>query len=444
MSNHPPRAAKWSGYLTTGVMDEPSLDAGLTACFDGNELPVLEVEPGRIFVVSGFARKNLEVWNQRRTRVQLSSDCRPIEYTDELPEYIQIAELNERPVRFAGGYQIDVSQGIDNNEMTIQSVLNGGELGAPPAELPMPGEEVPLDRDFLDGGLACNAVLRSINGVGGPHIVFSGGLGVLVQDHPNISRIVLNVNGESINVCPNFPEPEDVDCVPNRSDHCGLAGGGTESCPPGSPDSRAGYLAEPLIQLSQLPTEDTNTPLLYGTRQPGSCRFQRTTSGWSQLPSTVGLNYQCPAPTFAGYVGQEVVVTPRPVPADPTTIVRNAFFLDNLQYWTLDRGSVETVYSPLPGIPYANVLQTGVLMQAAVPVHSGEYVFQMRLDGNGPVLLQIISNIGSVLWQQQVNVDVAATEYISGVFSLPTLPVDIRISPATNTLKATQILLTKQ
>ena len=440
-----PSGPKWRGYLTVGVLKREALDQGLASCFDGPSLPPLEVEPGRIFVVSGFGRKSLEVWNESRTRVQLDRECHPIEYANEPLSYQQLANLQNEPVRIAGGYQLLVAQSFEGSQLTFQTEFGGGELGIPPSELPLPGELLPPDRDYLDGGLDCNKVLRSVNGAGGPALRITGDLGVLVEDHPYLSRIVVAVNGEALTTCPDFPVAEPVECVPPRSDYCGEASGDPANCPPGPPNTRAGYFTDQVFPTPPAIATGSNEIVRqesFGIKPAGTCRYRREQQQWVLLVSTLSDNYECPQPAFIGYEGQEVLVRGRVLPADPITIIRNPYFASSLTHWSGGPGRV-TGQTTFGGLPYAVITAGHRLEQSAIPLLAGSYVLQFDLDGLGDVRIQLLSN-GQVAWGTLRTIATSTDEFVSDTFAVATGNYDLIIEPVTQSLSVTRFALVRQ
>lgn len=439
---------KWRGYLTTGVLDDPTLQVSLRSCFAEENLPALEVEPGRVFVLTGYGAKTIEVWTQQRTRVRLSDDCLAIPFQSQTSTYVQLAEYSDVPVRFAGGYQILVYQSFDGDALTIQSELDGGELGAPTEEIPLPGETQVEYRDYLDGGLACNRVLRTINGVAGPSIELRGELGVLIESHPGLSRVVVDVNGEAMTVCPGFPAPEPVACVPNPNETCGEINGELKNCPPGDPDLRGGYDGRII--------EATITPSIYdprvqvvanagqvGRRVSGGCRYKRQNGQWVLMSSNLGVNYDCGTPTYNGHEGQEVIMPGRPVIGDPMTHVRNPYFLDSLRYWLVSDGVLGSQAGPVIDLPYVSLQAGGRLEQAAVPLGSAAYIFQAKVRGSGSVTVQLINVYGVIAQQVVFEVRSTDSEIVSTPFTMISGIYDLTIV-AENPLDITQISLTVQ
>jgi hypothetical protein len=94
----------------------------------------------------------------------------------------------------------------------------------------------------MDGGINCDNVLRSINGVSGPTLHIYSDSGVTIGNHTALNRIVIAVKGEGLNFCPDVSPAEQVPCPPTTGVNCGPAAGVATACP-GAPDSKAGFLS---------------------------------------------------------------------------------------------------------------------------------------------------------------------------------------------------------
>lgn len=433
--------AKWSGYLTTGELRTGELDPGLTDCFGGEQLPQIDVEPARIFSVSGFASKGVEVWTQNRTRVQNSSECRQIPYTGSDDEYLLVGESEDKDVRISGGYQVSTRSANEGQELYIEAIVGGGDLGQPPGEILLPGEtNVPPGRDFQDGGLACSSVVRTINGVGGPAVDIEAGLGVLSESHPELSRIVIHVNGEGIDVCPNFPLPQPVECVAPPNTDCGEVAGDTVNCPPGAPDLRAGYKtfltqsfqvqsvgvvaekppASSLVEFDAFGDIQDRKPRRQvakrGSSIYGSCTYRRTGSGWETIREEVRANCECMPPQYHGYNGQEIIIIATPSAADELTYVRNAFFLQEENYWSLKDAQLQIdPDSPVEGMPYVRIKPHGSIQQDLIPMPKGNWKVQTSAAG-GAYRIRILNVFGDEKASVEVRPD-HQTSNIYGQFS---------------------------
>lgn len=366
--------------MTTGVLDQAALATGLKNCFKAQEIPELEVEPARIFVMSGFGQKKLEVWNQVRSHVRLSEECKPIQYPVEAGSYQLLGVYGDDPIRVIGGVQAIVTQSFDGSSITIEATVSESTRIDFTGEIPLVGEFVPGDRDFLDGGISCDRVIRRINGVAGPKINLTAADGVVVENYAEISRIVVNVSGTGLDSCPEFETPGTPECIPNRSEYCGKANSTTNDvCPPGIPDGRTGYKGYTPSSPMAPPRSSEEPVPRYGKDRTGYCLFVRRGNIWDLVSKDLGENYECVTPTFPGYEGQEVYVPGTPIPADPVWIVRNPMF-DGEQYWKLIEA--EIVPGAFQGINVARVKDGGSISQAVIPITAGSYSVQATVPDN--------------------------------------------------------------
>lgn len=196
------------GWLTTGKL------ANLAAILaDGEWLRrgdgQVYVEPARIQAMDGQFVRTINVANADRTRVT-GPDCVPGEpYATEgsseaasTRTYIANALCLQGNLRFREGFNCVIIQDTLNNQLTIGAGVGSG-LGEPCAEVPLyEGEGPPEDSVLLSGGPACHEIVKTINGLPGPHINITGGRGVRVEpDETNPHKLVVRIDFHGIAVC---------------------------------------------------------------------------------------------------------------------------------------------------------------------------------------------------------------------------------------------------
>lgn len=384
---------KWQGYIVTGVVDTARLRADLDACFAGGEISGLVVEPGRIFSAAGGVRKRVEVWNANRTKLKADSECQQPDTGSSEP-YVQNYAGNPDVLRIAGGYQVGIRHNGDQS-IIVRANPGGGELGAPQGEIPLyPGEDIIVGSSFLDGGRDCGTVLRTINGVPGPTLQIYSDSGVLIGNHPELNRIVISVNGEGLNFCPDVSVPEQVECLGSTGQNCGPAGGVVVNCP-GEPDSKSGFKTTgsgssgtstnptPTVGSSQ----STSYQQLYGT-----CQFERTQDGWVQKVNNANFNAHCVPPTTSGYVGQQRTITAVPDNIVSPGYIRNQLFNDGDDHWQLPVGSILVSAensAKFGNLPYVEF--TGVVSQPLVTVPAGRYRLQFEFEVTSHMNIKVFS-----------------------------------------------------
>lgn len=435
---------KWQGYLTTGVIDEEKLNAGLASCFGGENLPDLLVEPGRIFSASGLTRKRLEVWNENRTKFSGDPEC--MQFSSGLP-YAYIPEYAGSPdnIRLSGGYQVDVTQD-SVNLVTIRSIPGGGQLGSPPGELPLyASEEPPPGRTYLDGGLDCNEVLRTVNGVPGPHLEFRSDQGVLIEPHANLNRLVINVNGEGINFCPDSEEPQQVECLPADGPYCGPVDLQGTQCP-GLPDNRAGFRVNPDVAsyLTNLDGTDTDQITVFSATLParyGTCEYVKRETGWSLNRDDSLVNCECRPPKTLGHANQIRTVSAVPIAAEEPLHVRNNYFTSGFTFWTHSGASYESVgLDALDHLPHV-LVEDGFILQRMIPVPTGRYKLQALFLLDGDASYEVSDErSGTVVLSG--NLDPARNDLETAFVELPETELLVKFT-VSGSLRVTEIGLAK-
>lgn len=209
-------ADDFAGYLVTGPLDD--LRAALPA--DGELAGTAVVEPALLRDVSAAYARTLNLANGDRTRYENPDDCREQCWpTPPQPLWI-VRRCVQGMIRFKEGYNSRISQDVDDNVIKFDAIVGAGE-GEPCEQVPLyPGEELPADSMFYEGGPACNQVIRSINGVGGRVVGVKGRLGVRVRAEPDKHRITINVDTHNMAICETTEELPSMSEVSVSSDPC--------------------------------------------------------------------------------------------------------------------------------------------------------------------------------------------------------------------------------
>jgi hypothetical protein len=373
---------KWQGYVVTGIVDRAKLQSDIDACFAGGEMAGLIVEPARIFSAAGGVRKRVEVWNANRTKVKVDSECKSPD-VGNTEAYVRNYVGTPDVLRVAGGYQVGLRHNGDST-IIVRANPSGGELGAPTEEIPLfPGESSVIGASFMDGGINCDNVLRSINGVSGPTLHIYSDSGVTIGNHTALNRIVIAVKGEGLNFCPDVSPAEQVPCPPSTGVNCGPAAGVATACP-GAPDSKAGFLSTTATgggstpPATTTPTSNAGDTVSY-QRLYGTCQFERTQAGWVQKVNNAAFNAHCVSPTSSGYIGQVRTLTAAPDSVPIPGYVRNPLFNNGSTYWqlpavaTITSAEASTLFGRLPYIEF-----TGTLKQPLITIPAGRYRLQMQ------------------------------------------------------------------
>jgi hypothetical protein len=187
------------GWLVTGKM--ASL-AGLLA--DGQWLRradgQVQVEPARIQTLDGGFIRTLNLANAARIKVD-NDLCSPI--SSAVPDdFVINAMCLQGPVRFRAGFSCAIEQDTLNNQITINAAVGSG-LGEPCEDVPLfDGESPPGGSNLFSGGPACHEIIKTINGLSGPHVRVSSGRGVRVEaseDDPH--RLIVRIDFHGVAVC---------------------------------------------------------------------------------------------------------------------------------------------------------------------------------------------------------------------------------------------------
>lgn len=410
------------------------MESALAECLNQTEFEALKVEPGRIFNAAGSTRRQVQVWNQNRTHVRTDSDCRSKHY-DNTDAYVLNYSGDPNDIRIAGGYQVDILQ-QSAQSILVRSIVNGGELGAPIDEIPLySGELPPTGSDHLDGGISCDKVLKSINGVAVDHFVISTNMGVIVKPHPLLNRIVIDVNGDGLTFCTGSAAATAVDCLPASGDGCGPASGVVTLCP-GQPDDRGGYKDVSNVDNSDYENPDIDLNDVYGT-----CSYRKTVEGWQLIDSNPSFNCQCVTPTIGGYLGQSVSTRASPIPREEPYWVRNGDFADGLQYWQITADDYALGDGEVfGGMPYAHV-ENGTLLQPFIPFDARMVRLQFNYTCTDSVEIKVVNHrTGEVLLNATVGPEEVDTEILTDFFSTSATDVVISFQTA-GTMQVSEVLV---
>lgn len=195
-----PNLPLWSGYLSTGTLDD--LASLLT---DGNTLAggtATRVEPALVRSLVDACVRSVNLANADRTRVTSPPGCLPPLWNQPLGAiFVQAACLTGQ-LRFEAGYNAVVRQNNQENSLTIGAQVGGG-AGQPCGEVPLfKGEQPQRGGALYTGGPQCSEVLRTINGLSGNGILqILPGAGVTVTPDPAHARVIVDVDLHNLNIC---------------------------------------------------------------------------------------------------------------------------------------------------------------------------------------------------------------------------------------------------
>jgi hypothetical protein len=215
----------WEGFLVTkdiaklGFISGGPNEVVLEFGNPGN----LQVEPGLIQNLAEHYLRTVNLFNGNRTRAENSSSCRPLcwdadYYTNAV--FFTLETCLQGDIRFSEGYNCFITEDRFNNKLTINAGVGQG-LGEPGEEVPFwPNEEAPQGRSLLDGSIACNETIRTLNGMQGPHIEIVGGQGVTVQSLPEQNLVIVSVDMTDLAGCFDQEVSTSLNEVPVNPDPC--------------------------------------------------------------------------------------------------------------------------------------------------------------------------------------------------------------------------------
>lgn len=216
----------WEGFLITG-----RFEALADMLADGDELVfaigLWAIEPARVQNLNKSFVQSLNIANRDRSRHTPPEGCDSASSAYPVVTYLGRRCL-QGDISFKEGYNCLIRQDNTNNTLTFNGQVGAG-AGEPCEEVPLyPGESPPADSRYLGGGPACDEIIRTINGKGGPALRLLGGPGVRVYDSPtDASTVFVDADLGTFAVCltPEL-QPGDPCYVSSSSSSASSAGAG--------------------------------------------------------------------------------------------------------------------------------------------------------------------------------------------------------------------------
>lgn len=190
---------EWFGFLTTGQMstvDEILPGDGVVTLTDTDWL----VEPVAVQRVDAGGIESINLANYDRTYTDVAPGCDLVE-TPLSGQLIIDSRCIVGDVEFVEGFNCLIRQSPADSRLTFMAQRGEGD-GVPCAEIPLGGQTSLSLSPYLSGGPRCEDLLRTINGVAGPHVRVTGSKGVDIYQHasdPNI--LVIDLTGRSAVNC---------------------------------------------------------------------------------------------------------------------------------------------------------------------------------------------------------------------------------------------------
>ena len=217
-------ALEIAGIISETVSDVSSTLTTTTAC--GGLVGSYLVEPSTIQNMVGSYIRTVNIANAERTRSTSPDECRDHCWSFPLKEHYVSSTCLEGTIRLKPGYNSNIYQEDHDNKLILEAKPGAGEGIACETVALTSAEAAPDDRSTLDGGLTCDEVIKSINGVGKQFFTITGGSGVVVSTVPEEHKIVIDVALHNLVACITLPvneelvitTPDDETCPPVASD----------------------------------------------------------------------------------------------------------------------------------------------------------------------------------------------------------------------------------
>lgn len=171
----------WEGFIVTGPLQALRAALPTNGILTFNK-DVYQIEPGRLQNLHKSYLRSISVGNYDRVRVP------PCGQTGNLSrDIIANALCLKGDIRLKEGYNCQITQTDRANEILVTAVKGGGEpydaaLCDAGSELPLyAGEQLAAGSKFYGGGPACDELIATINGIGGPNVTILGGAGIEVR-----------------------------------------------------------------------------------------------------------------------------------------------------------------------------------------------------------------------------------------------------------------------
>jgi hypothetical protein len=213
-----------AGIISETVSDVSPVLTTTTACegLVGSYL----VEPSTIQNMVGSYIRTVNIANAERTRSTSPDECRDHCWSFPLKDHYVSSTCLEGTIRLKPGYNSNIYQEGHDNKLILGAKPGAGEGIACETVALTSAEAAPDDRSTLDGGLTCDEVIKSINGVGKQFFTITGGSGVVVSTVPEEHKIVIDVDLHNLVACITLPvneelvieTPDDEPCPPVAGD----------------------------------------------------------------------------------------------------------------------------------------------------------------------------------------------------------------------------------
>jgi hypothetical protein len=200
----------WEGFMVSGHLAEDAGTATATLTFDQERV----VEPALIQSLVKSYLRSINVANYGRAVIE---GCATDPVSGTSRDIIVQTGCIQGAVAFTAGFNCEISQ-TDVSRTIMIAPLLGANANTPVAaelcehygELPLFDNELPpviqeatetlpeIRSKFLSGGPACDELITSINGIGGPNVNINGGEGITITANPAAGIVRIRVSDNVI------------------------------------------------------------------------------------------------------------------------------------------------------------------------------------------------------------------------------------------------------
>ncbi|NDD52294.1 hypothetical protein EBZ39_00180 [bacterium] len=196
--------AAWEGFLVTGPLKDLNefLTADDTIFFNKN---ALQLEPARIQNLNKAYVRTINIGNYERPVVPECGQANP--GATVIPKIILNKACMAGNIKLKEGYNCSIKQTTFANEIKIGASVGAGapvdaELCANGSELALfPDEPLFHNSKFFSGGPACDELIFTVNGLGGPTVTLTSGNGINIATQTDPPRITISRNLGSTGNC---------------------------------------------------------------------------------------------------------------------------------------------------------------------------------------------------------------------------------------------------
>jgi len=190
----------WSGFLVSGKMSALALLLPVNGTITRGAGGAV-VEPALLQNLAGTYVTRVGLANDDRTRADAPEDCPDIVF----PYPTGVIHIHTNCVVgdlvFVAGFNAEVRQSDTDNAISFGASVGAGAGQPCDTVARFPGEVPPEGSNLLEGGLRCNEVLRSINGIGGRQFNLIAGLGATIASVPEENKVVVDLNMFGLVTC---------------------------------------------------------------------------------------------------------------------------------------------------------------------------------------------------------------------------------------------------